>query len=119
MGEGSFQQCSGYAGLEEVGGERLVLVAWEVSSFVFFNLRVSLKFWADIGIRRDSLQNSMSFGFGDIKCLCGTFHVFSVVDAQSFVKARLRCAHEFLAIQPRLFKTKEKCKFFYWFLISR
>ena len=57
MGQISSEQCFGYAGLEEVGGERLVLVVWEVSSFVFFNFRVSLKFRVDIRSRGDSLRN--------------------------------------------------------------
>ena len=44
------KQCFGYAGLEEVGGENLVLVAWEVSLFVFFNFRMSLNFRVDISL---------------------------------------------------------------------
>ena len=96
MGEVSFEQCFGYAGLEEVAGEGLLLVSWEVSSFVFFNFRVSLKFRVDIRSR-------------------GGFVAELIVREG----VRLRCASKSLAIQARLFKTKERCKLFSWFSISR
>ena len=109
MGEVSFEQCSGYAGLEEVGVAHLVLVAWEVSLLVFFSLRMSLNFRVDISLRRDSLPNSMSIGFVDVECLCGTFHTFKRHGCPVVRQGgRLRCAPESLAIQTLLFKTKEK-----------
>ena len=95
----SFKQCFGYAGLEEVGGEHLVLVAWEVSLFVFFNFRMSLNFRVDISLRRPARDS-----------------IAEVIVRQG---RRLRCASKSLAVQARLYKTKGKCKLFPWFLISR